>query len=284
MKSNPTAPPGLAAFADEWDQDHINEVKGCIEKDKDVFNMSPASKAEWDHFFANLPMKPEDVPVPDRPVWNMELKNAAGVRAEERITYSPETMERLRLSLVESHKSDSDYIGHENFRGLARANAVRQLEEEAIAAVDFEYVPGQFLIYQQLWQPPGHERIGLFLSLGKIISFQGARGERTFELEFYAKSGHGPVATKWDLDAAAAYKPFYSEGHRAVLRETVSIANVISVGHSLTKAGKFTQRRPNKSRLTSLEVAGRDIATWLEKREHSRLGFLRAQAQEGPRG
>ena len=282
MKTLPTAPPGLAAFADEWDQDHINEVKGCIEKDKDVFNMSEASKAEWDHFFANLPMKPEDVPVLDRPVWNMELKNAAGVRAEERTTYSPETMERLRLSLVESHKSDSDYIGHENFRGLARATAVRELEEEAIAMVDFDYAAGQFLIYQQLWQPPGHEHVNLFLSLGKIISFQGARGERTFVVEFYAKTGHGDVATKWDLDAAGAYKQFFSEGQRTPQRETVSIADVISVGHSLTKGGKFTRTRPNKSRLTSLEVAGRDIAVWLENREHSRVELLRAQEAEGP--
>ena len=160
----------------------------------------------------------------------------------------------------------------------------RLLEEEAIAAVDFDYAAGQFLIYQQLWQPPGHEHVNLFLSLGNIISFQGAWGERTFVVEFYAKTGHGDVATKWDLDAAAAYRPFYSEGQKTPLRETVSIANVISVGHSLTKGGKFTRTRPNKSRLTSLEVAGRDIATWLEKREHSRLGFLRAQAEEGPRG
>ena len=102
-------------------------------------------------------------------------------------------------------------------------------------------------------------------------------------LEYYAKTGHGDVATMWDLEAAAAYRPFFSEGQRTALRETVSIANVISVGHSLTKGGKFTRTRPNKSRLTSLEVAGRDIAMWLEKREHSRVELLRAQESEGPR-
>ena len=40
---------------------------------------------------------------------------------------------------------------------------------------------------------------------------------------------------------------------------------------------------PNKSRFTSLEVAGRDIAMWLEKREQSRVKLLRAQEAEGPR-
>ena len=85
------------------------------------------------------------------------------------------------------------------------------------------------------------------------------------------------------MDAAGAYKPFFSEGQRTPLRETVSIANVISVGHSLTKGGKFTRTRPNRYRFTSLEVAGRDIAMWLEKREHSRVVLLRAQEAEGPR-
>ena len=73
------------------------------------------------------------------------------------------------------------------------------------------------------------------------------------------------------------------KGCRGRFSNRFSIANVISVGHSLTKGGKFTRTRPNKSRLTSLEVAGRDIATWLEKREHSRFELLRAQVREGPR-
>ena len=280
LQTLPSEAPVFAPFASDWTKDHIEEVKANVVADMAAFNMDESSRAEWNTFFDKLPLTPADVPEEDRPVWNMSIENSDGVRAAQRVTYSNDMLERLRLALVESHKSDSDYISHSNFRGLERMTAIRELEEQATAMMDFAFEAGrQFLIYQQLWKPPGHATRNLFLSLGRILKIHGARETLEFDVEFHSKTS-GTVDMKWEMDAEASYKPFFSEGERTSLKETISIKDVISVGHTLTKGGRFTKTRPHKNRLTSHEVAARDITTWLQKREHLLREMILAEAAQ----